>query len=115
MAVFSGPALQMRREVGCEDVCGISSMVYTQITPLMLTGVDRRIGRICSMHSPAFFVVVFSPRAVSLLSPATGLALQALLPQVQAQPPLVSEWLEAPGLKIYCCRDCCALLLSVPR
>lgn len=90
-------------------------MVYIQITPLMLTGVNRRIGRICSMHSTACFAVVFSPRAVSLLSLSIGLALQALPAQVQAQAPSVGEWLEAPGLKIYCCQDCCALLLSVPR
>lgn len=90
-------------------------MVYTQITPLMLTGVNSRIGRICSMHSTACFAVVFSPRAVFLLSPAVGLALQALPPQMQAQAPSVSKWLEAPGLKIYCCQDCRALLLSPPR
>ena len=51
----------------------------------MLTGVNSRIGRICSMHSTACFAVVFSPRAVFLLSPAVGLALQALPPQMQAR------------------------------
>lgn len=90
-------------------------MVYTQITSLMRTGVNRRIGRICSVLSTACFAVVFSPRAVSLLRRTMGLALQALPAWVQAQAPSAGEWLEASDLKIYCRQDCHALLLSVPR
>lgn len=66
-------------------------MVYIQITPLTLTGVNRRIGRLCSVHSTACFAVVFSPRAVSLLSLTMGLALQVLPAREQAQAPSISE------------------------